>query len=98
DRFFFQADDGIRYFHVTGVQTCALPICAGLALLLRVAVEPVAHPRPVLGLFLRVGEVHGVLRFQATCLGAFCVSSSETRRSFQSRSLPRLRASSWARR
>src|SRR5690606_40597018 len=21
-----QADDGIRYFHVTGVQTCALPI------------------------------------------------------------------------
>src|SRR5690606_41518179 len=25
--FFFQADDGIRDFHVTGVQTCALPIC-----------------------------------------------------------------------
>src|SRR5690606_40741001 len=24
--FFFQAEDGIRYFHVTGVQTCALPI------------------------------------------------------------------------
>src|SRR5690606_41006409 len=24
--FFFQADDGIRVFHVTGVQTCALPI------------------------------------------------------------------------
>src|SRR5690606_40119040 len=24
--FFFQADDGIRDFHVTGVQTCALPI------------------------------------------------------------------------
>src|SRR5690606_31402635 len=23
---FFQAEDGIRYFHVTGVQTCALPI------------------------------------------------------------------------
>src|SRR5690606_40877312 len=22
----FQAEDGIRYFHVTGVQTCALPI------------------------------------------------------------------------
>src|SRR6266511_4948294 len=28
--FFFQAEDGIRDFHVTGVQTCALPIsCAG---------------------------------------------------------------------
>src|SRR5690606_27921349 len=24
--FFFPADDGIRPFHVTGVQTCALPI------------------------------------------------------------------------
>src|SRR5207253_10580206 len=26
--FFFQAEDGIRDGHVTGVQTCALPICA----------------------------------------------------------------------
>src|SRR5690606_40162568 len=25
---FFQAEDGIRDFHVTGVQTCALPICS----------------------------------------------------------------------
>src|SRR2546430_10902615 len=38
--FFFQAEDGIRDLTVTGVQTCALPICAdllgrGLPLLLR---------------------------------------------------------------
>src|SRR5690606_40621039 len=26
----FQAEDGIRVFHVTGVQTCALPICPHL--------------------------------------------------------------------
>src|SRR5690625_5347417 len=26
--FFFQAEDGIRDGHVTGVQTCTLPICA----------------------------------------------------------------------
>src|SRR5690606_40574844 len=26
--FFFHAEDGIRGFHVTGVQTCALPIFA----------------------------------------------------------------------
>src|SRR5690606_25960633 len=26
--FFFQAEDGIRDFHVTGVQTCALPMHA----------------------------------------------------------------------
>src|SRR5690606_5962877 len=30
--FFFQAADGIRYFHVTGVQTCALPISLCVAL------------------------------------------------------------------
>src|SRR5256885_2676378 len=31
--FFFQAEDGIRDYKVTGVQTCALPICdrGGLA-------------------------------------------------------------------
>src|SRR6266508_5439742 len=30
--FFFQAEDGIRDGHVTGVQTCALPICFTLAI------------------------------------------------------------------
>src|SRR5690606_39310315 len=29
---FLQAEDGIRDFHVTGVQTCALPISRGLYL------------------------------------------------------------------
>src|SRR5690625_5791065 len=28
--FFFQAEDGIRDGHVTGVQTCALPILPGI--------------------------------------------------------------------
>src|SRR5215467_8560529 len=28
--FFFQAEDGIRDYKVTGVQTCALPISGGL--------------------------------------------------------------------
>src|SRR6266568_3489157 len=32
--FFFQAEDGIRDGTVTGVQTCALPICAGKSTLL----------------------------------------------------------------
>src|SRR5256886_3437412 len=30
--FFFQAEDGIRDLTVTGVQTCALPICTALNL------------------------------------------------------------------
>src|SRR5690606_39505649 len=29
--FFFQAEAGIRDFHVTGVQTCALPIWASIS-------------------------------------------------------------------
>src|SRR5690606_40711928 len=36
--FFFQAEDGIRDFHVTGVQTCALPILPA---------EPGAPPIPL---------------------------------------------------
>src|SRR5690606_12715373 len=37
--FFFQAEDGIRDFHVTGVQTCALPISADGLCRLRLYVE-----------------------------------------------------------
>src|SRR2546430_15041604 len=41
--FFFQAEDGIRDLTVTGVQTCALPICPrALACL---PAEAPAHPR-----------------------------------------------------
>src|SRR5690606_40637495 len=29
---FFQAEDGLRDFHVTGVQTCALPIFLGVSI------------------------------------------------------------------
>src|SRR5207253_6229180 len=35
--FFFQAEDGIRDGHVTGVQTCALPILLAVAKRLRAA-------------------------------------------------------------
>src|SRR5690606_41191758 len=31
---------GLRYFHVTGVQTCALPICAAGASVVRRAADP----------------------------------------------------------
>src|SRR5690625_7204065 len=34
--FFFQAEDGIRDGHVTGVQTCALPISPSIAQVLAV--------------------------------------------------------------
>src|SRR2546426_819793 len=35
--FFFQAEDGIRDYKVTGVQTCALPICISAGLVERLA-------------------------------------------------------------
>src|SRR5690606_8813017 len=40
--FFFLAEDGIRYFHVTGVQTCALPIMTLNRLLATLAVTAAA--------------------------------------------------------
>src|SRR2546429_2406948 len=53
--FFFQAEDGIRDVAVTGVQTCALPICvrpSGLArahLGRRVARRPIRNHKPRTG-------------------------------------------------
>src|SRR6516162_10762757 len=38
--FFFQAEDGIRCYKVTGVQTCALPILAGKSTLSRLEHAP----------------------------------------------------------
>src|SRR3989454_12649882 len=53
--FFFQAEDGIRDYKVTGVQTCALPI-------FRQAVEPLGQALPewdILGRVLRALGVEG---------------------------------------
>src|SRR5256885_6970051 len=43
--FFFQAEDGIRDYKVTGVQTCALPICAD-------ELEPMGELLPTSGSFV----------------------------------------------
>src|SRR5437773_7665163 len=50
--FFFQAEDGIRYRDVTGVQTCALPICRAFSRLKKFArrVPPVRPLRSSLEL------------------------------------------------
>src|SRR5690606_39931620 len=50
--FFFQAEDGIRDFHVTGVQTCALPIC----LLIDFLDTAFVGARPLLRLLDRAAE------------------------------------------
>src|SRR5207253_5775523 len=46
-RVFFQAEDGIRDGHVTGVQTCALPILAGLPVPeVLISAEDTPHGKP----------------------------------------------------
>src|SRR5690606_39502387 len=44
--FFFQAEDGIRDFHVTGVQTCALPISPAPASLTSTCYRATWETRP----------------------------------------------------
>ena len=39
--FFFQAEDGIRDIGVTGVQTCALPICSAVRVFKAWSVEQI---------------------------------------------------------
>src|SRR5207302_8251811 len=56
--FFFQAEDGIRDFHVTGVQTCALPI-SGLkagARIRRIGTEEVSSADEVVRKLAKLGE------------------------------------------
>src|SRR5690606_40758985 len=53
--FFFQAEDGIRDFHVTGLQTCALPILR-LTFDRRLQVDEAEALRPVLGEVLARGS------------------------------------------
>src|SRR5947209_4307178 len=59
--FFFQAEDGIRDIGVTGVQTCALPICddvSGWRLTAALTTQPRRPPARALGLrLLGVPEV-----------------------------------------
>src|SRR5688500_19026425 len=70
--FFFQAEDGIRDYKVTGVQTCALPICGGAALsIYGVTKKPIKyigvgeksdaleefHPDRMAGRILQMGDV-----------------------------------------
>src|SRR6266508_6127493 len=62
---FFQAEDGIRDGHVTGVQTCALPISG---LVGRVDRSSWTSP-PIFGLLAELGPVDEVELARATNLG-----------------------------
>src|SRR5439155_5668103 len=58
--FFFQAEDGIRDGHVTGVQTCALPISKCVRLTWRLAALTASGVAPEGPVFLPDVHVIGV--------------------------------------
>src|SRR5438046_10121712 len=61
--FFFQAEDGIRYWSVTGVQTCALPILPGLR---PENVNPCSSANPVWRTFTQDASEHSEIG-RASC-------------------------------
>src|SRR5690606_39413578 len=78
--FFFQAEDGIRDFHVTGVQTCALPILHAGAALDRVqARQDFDVGGVVAGVHAGERPSWQVLRWRAGCAAALGRSSGAVR-------------------
>src|SRR5690606_40833881 len=89
---FFQAEDGIRDFHVTGVQTCALPICLSrlhdLARKHRVPLEGLAAQRDALAAELedlagsaeRLAALDGEIAAGAAAWRTAAAARSEERR------------------
>src|SRR5690606_19833248 len=56
--FFFQAEDGIRDFHVTGVQTCALPILSQVRVVMIGMRNPPSDDERPQSFCLWVNEMH----------------------------------------
>src|SRR5437870_13160781 len=83
--FFFQAEDGIRDGHVTGVQTCALPISALIAAILSRVIAPGAERRS--SLYRRAELPPKIVLLTSPSAGPsgaklcfFCMSSGISRR------------------
>src|SRR5256885_8992886 len=73
--FFFQAEDGIRDYKVTGVQTCALPISLGRVKMLEEPVRtnwPARRSRSTIRLrdrkSTRLNSSHLVISYAVFCL------------------------------
>src|SRR5215467_15276112 len=62
--FFFQAEDGIRDYKVTGVQTCALPISAEPLAFAEMNEQAAAHVRR-LGHWHEIAQAHAILGVEA---------------------------------
>ena len=81
--FFFQAEDGIRVYDVTGVQTCALPICPAVLRRAMYLLQKRTIPIPALQLFDAPSAGFGVkeVAVTATSIAAFEVDKKGKRKS-----------------
>src|SRR2546429_5879599 len=91
--FFFQAEDGIRDVAVTGVQTCALPICA-VSWAFDQPIETVA----VEGRFQRVApvDVERVVKEKVHGAGLLSVDLAAVRRRSEERRVGKECRSRWS--
>src|SRR5690606_18030523 len=71
--FFFQAEDGIRDFHVTGVQTCALPICCPLYHLLVGIYKNRYTNSAILEAFYHIFQIGSVLYGIPAVIGCYLI-------------------------
>src|SRR5690606_26829724 len=94
-RFFFQAEDGIRAFHVTGVQTCALPIYFAVELrwlpasgFVPLAEDPVRWARSLLLPVLALGLGQAAVMTRMTRAAMLDVLDQDFVRTARSKGLP----------
>src|SRR5690606_41160722 len=78
--FFFQAEDGIRGFHVTGVQTCALPICTRAVNPFPARARPTACGRACTKRWVGRPALHGPRRAESPAFAATSGSPPPNRR------------------
>src|SRR5690606_39737286 len=92
---FFHAEDGIRGFHVTGVQTCALPISGTASLHLECQVRPFP-PLSKNKTFHFAGILESIISLPQdhSCRVFSVIGSGQRRRCARSNGVSRIRAAS----